>query len=124
MYAQATIIRVPLGTMSQMRHIIEHDYLPRVRSRPGFLSAQMLEQIDDPESAILVLYWDNQAAVEGFNRTNPLEASVQALAVRLPGTRIHREGYVVSVQIDSAHSGVHLNADSTTETPATSARTH
>ena len=102
MYAQATTIRVPLGTMAQMRHVIEQDYLPRVRNRPGFLSAQFLEQIDDPEFALLVVCWENQAAVENFNRTNVLEASVQALAVRVPGVRVQRQGYLVSVEVSTA----------------------
>jgi heme-degrading monooxygenase HmoA len=99
MYAQATAIRVPMGTMAQMRQVIEEEYLPRVRNRPGFVSAQFLEQIDDPDSALLIVCWDNQAAVENFNRTNLLEASVQALAVRLPGVRVQREGYLISINI-------------------------
>jgi heme-degrading monooxygenase HmoA len=82
-----------------MRHVIEQDYLPRVCNRPGFVSAQFLEQIDDPDSALLVVCWENQAAVENFNRTNVLEASVQALAVRVPGVRVQRQGYQVSVEI-------------------------
>lgn len=100
MYAQATTIRVPMGTMAQMRHVIEQEYLPRVRSRPGFHSAQFLEQIDDPDYALLIICWDSQASVENFNRTNLLEASVQALAARLPGVRVQRAGYHVSVNID------------------------
>jgi quinol monooxygenase YgiN len=99
MYAQATTLRVPLGTMPQMRRVIEQDYLPRVRCRPGFVSAQFLEQIDDPESALLIICWENQAAVENFSRTNHLEASVQALAVRVPGVRVQRQGYLVSVEM-------------------------
>jgi hypothetical protein len=99
MYAQASTIRVPIGTMAQMRHVIEQEYLPRVRSRPGFVSAQFLEQVDDPESALLIICWDKQASVESFNRTNLLEASVQALAARLPGVRVQREAFLVSVNM-------------------------
>lgn len=97
MYAQATTILVPMGTMAQMRHVIEHEYLPRVRTRPGFVRAYFLEQADDPDRALLIIAWESQADVENFNRTNLLEASVQALAARLPGVKIQRDGYLVSV---------------------------
>lgn len=114
MYAQASTIRVPMGTMAQMRTVVEQEYLPRVRSRPGFVSAQFLEQLDDPESALLIICWDKQASVESFNRTNLLEASVQALAARLPGVRVQREGYLISV---------HMGAQEQEETQPTSATT-
>ena len=106
MYAQASSIRVPMGTMAQMRHVIEQEYLPRVRSRPGFLSAQFLEQIDDPESALLIVCWDKQASVENFNRTNLLEASVQAIAARIPGVRVQREAYLISVNVGAQEKEV------------------
>jgi heme-degrading monooxygenase HmoA len=97
MYAQVTNIRVPMNAMSQMRQIIEFDYLPAVRARPGFVTAYLLEQADDPDSAQLVVLWENHEAVEAFNRTGLLESSVQALAVRMPGVRVQREGYIVRI---------------------------
>ncbi|CAG0971150.1 hypothetical protein ARNL5_01697 [Anaerolineae bacterium] len=97
MYAQATTIRVPLGTMAQMRQIIENEYLPNVSSQPGFVRAYFLEQTDDSDYAMLIVAWESQADVENYNRNNLLEASVQALTVRLPGVRIQRAGYVVRV---------------------------
>ena len=68
-----------------------------MRERSGFISAQLLEQIDDPDFALLILCWDNQAAVENFNRTNLLEASIQGLAALMPGVHIQRQGYQVSI---------------------------
>jgi heme-degrading monooxygenase HmoA len=101
MYAQVTTIHVPMGAMHQMRQIIERDYLTAIRARPGFLGAQLLEQIDDPEAALLIVQWDTQEAVENFNRTGLLETSVQALAARMPGVRVQRQGYIVHVEVAS-----------------------
>jgi heme-degrading monooxygenase HmoA len=104
MYAQVTTIRVPLGAMDQMRQMIAHDYLPALRVRVGFISAHLLEQIDDPEAAYLVVYWESHDAVENFNRTGLLESSVQALAARMPGVRVQRQGYMVHVNSETTPS--------------------
>lgn len=100
MFAQATHIRVPEGAMPQMRALISTEYLPVVQTREGFVAAQFLEQIDDPESALLVVYWDSQQAVEAFHRTGVLQASVQALAAVLPGLKVAREGYMVTLDTE------------------------
>ncbi|MDZ4764034.1 MAG: antibiotic biosynthesis monooxygenase [Chloroflexota bacterium] len=102
MYAQVTTIHVPIGAMPQMRQIIEHDYLSTIRARPGFVNAQLLEQIDDPETALLLVHWDTHEAVENFNRTGLLESSVQALAAGLPGVRVQRQGYIIHVEVEGA----------------------
>ncbi|PJF25112.1 MAG: hypothetical protein CUN53_14435 [Phototrophicales bacterium] len=106
MYAQVTHIQVPIDGMPQMRRMIEHDYLPVIRCRPGFVAGYLLEQVDDPESAILVVQWENHEAVENFNRTGSLEASVQALAARMPGVRMHREGFIMRVRVERETAGV------------------
>lgn len=97
MYAQKTVIQVPLGRINQLREVIAQKYLPVVRTRPGFLAAYLLEQVDDESAAELVVLWDSHAAVENFNRTGLLQASIQCIALDLPGVRLHREGYVVRV---------------------------
>ncbi len=97
MYAQTTSIRVPLGNMNRMREIIKRDYLPKIRVRPGFVSAFLMEQVDDADRAELVILWDNQAAVERFNSTGLLEATVHGLATYLPGVQIQRQGYALTV---------------------------
>lgn len=106
MYAQVTHIQVPIDGMPQMRMLIEHDYLPTIRRRPGFVAGYLLEQVDDPEVAILVVQWENHEAVENFNRTGSLEASVQALAARMPGVRVHREGFIMRVRVEREAAGV------------------
>ncbi|NDJ62532.1 MAG: hypothetical protein GYB67_15495 [Chloroflexi bacterium] len=98
MYAQTTVIRVPLGCMDQMRELIETRYLPVLETRPGFMGAYFLEQIDDAEAAHLVVFWRDQASVENFSRTGALEASVRGLAAHLPGVRVQRQGYAVTVK--------------------------
>lgn len=108
MYAQASTLHAPMNMMPQLRSAIEQDYLPRVREREGFISAHLLEQIDDTDTGLLIIYWRDQASVEAFAGTGLLEASVQALAARVPGVRIQREGYAVTVNVGSeiASAGV------------------
>ena len=99
MYAQKTIIRVPMGRASELRQIIAQKYLPVVRSRPGFMAAYLLEQIDDADKCELVQFWDNQAAIENFHRTGMLQASLQSIAAELPGVYVERQGYVIRVAV-------------------------
>jgi len=97
MYAQVTSIRVPLDNMGKLRQLVEEQYLPVVRARPGFLAAYLLEQVDDPDCAQMIVFWDSHAAVESFHRTGLLESSVQAIAAHLPGVQVHRQGYLVQL---------------------------
>lgn len=97
MYAQTTHIRVPLGYMARLRSIIQRDYLPKIQARPGFVTALFMEQVDDPDRAELVIVWENQAAVENFNSTGMLEATIHGLAAYLPEIQVQREGYALTV---------------------------
>jgi heme-degrading monooxygenase HmoA len=102
MYAQVTVIQVPLNQMDQLREVIESKYLPVVRARPGFRAGYLLEQVDDPDNAQLILFWEDHAAVENFNRTGLLQASIHALASDVPGLRVRRQGYLVRVTVRAA----------------------
>ena len=102
MYAQVTLIQAPLNTIARLREVIEGKYLPVVRARPGFRAGYLLEQVDDPDCAELVLFWDDHAAVENFNRTGLLQASLHALAAELPGMQVRRQGYLVRVSTHAA----------------------
>lgn len=102
MYAQSTVIRVPMGMMRYMRRLIEQDYLPKVRVRPGFVSAVLLEQEDDEDSAELIVVWESQAAAEDFSRTGVPEATPQPLVQAFPGVRAQRTGYRVSASFGMA----------------------
>jgi quinol monooxygenase YgiN len=106
MYAQLTRIRVPLDKMDEVRHIIEQDYLPVVRTRPGFVAAYLLEEIDDNDSAQMIQFWDSHSAAENFVRTGLLASSIQSLAARIPGIQIQRQGYIVRVALANTHSPV------------------
>jgi heme-degrading monooxygenase HmoA len=98
MYTQVTTLQVPLNKMADVRQVIENKYLPVVRKRPGFVAAYLLEQVDDPNSAQLILFWDSQVSIENFHRTGLLEASVQSIAADIPGVRLHRESYIVRLE--------------------------
>ncbi len=97
MYAQMTSIQVPMNQMTQFREVVETKYLPVVRTRPGFRAGYLMEQVDDPDNAQLVLFWEDQSSVENFNRTGLLQASLQSLAADVPGVRVRRSSYVVKV---------------------------
>ena len=97
MYAQATVIRVPLGHMMRMRELIRRDYLPKLQARPGFVSAFLLEQVDDPDRAELLVLWESQDAVEQFNSTGQLEATVHGIAAYLPDAQVQRQSYALTV---------------------------
>ena len=99
MYAQVTYLRVPINKSAELRDIMETRYLPVVRLRPGFLAGYLLQQVDDPDTAQLVLFWDSQTAVENFTRTGLLESSVYALATDIPGVEIKRQGYLVPLAV-------------------------
>lgn len=97
MYAQKTVIHAPMGRVAELRQILAQRYLPVVRTRPGFMAAYLLEQVDDPDSCELVQFWDNQASLETFQRTGMLQASIQGIAAEMPEIRIQRQGYVIRV---------------------------
>lgn len=99
MYAQITTIQVPLNRISDLRRVIENQYLPVVRNRPGFLAAYLLEQVDDPDSAQLIQFWDSQSDIESFHRTGLLETSIQGIAAQIPGVMLRRQGYIVRVAL-------------------------
>ena len=95
MYAQVTFLKVPLDQMPLLRNIIESRYLPVVRQRAGFKAGYLLEQIDDPQTAQLLLFWQDHASVESFNRTGMLQASLHALTSEMPHLIVQRQGYAV-----------------------------
>jgi hypothetical protein len=55
--------------------------------------------VDDADACELILFWDNQAALENFNRTGMLQASLQSIAVDMPGIRLERQGYMIRVAL-------------------------
>ena len=99
MYAQVTFLQAPLNQMPVLRDLIETRYLPIVRQRAGFRAGYLLEQIDDPETAQLVMFWDDHASVESFNRTGMLQASLYALTAEMPDLRVQRQGYAVRLAV-------------------------
>jgi len=103
MYAQVTFFQVPEEQMPRLRNLIETNYLPVVRQRPGFKAGYLLEQIDDPETAQMVVFWDEHASVESFHRTGMLHASLYALINEMPDLIVHRQGYAVRLAVRPQH---------------------
>ena len=95
MYAQSIVIQVPLGKMSELRELIETQFMTAAYTHPGFHAAYLLEQEDDPNVAQLVQIWDNQESIEGFRRTGTLDDINYKLHAHLPGLRTQRQGYVI-----------------------------
>jgi len=63
--------------------------------------AHLLEAIDDPHTAQIITYWDSQRAIEKERGTGSLEQTVQVLASHMPGVRIQRQGYIVTVNTET-----------------------
>ncbi len=108
MYAQVTFLQVPIDQMPVLRDLLETRYLPIVRQREGFKAGYLLEQIDDPETAQLVLFWDEQSSVESFNKTGMLQASLHVLTAEMPDLIVQRQGYAVrlAVRVLPSEAGV------------------
>jgi heme-degrading monooxygenase HmoA len=99
MFVQIISLTAPLNHIAQLRELVSNEYLPALRNRPGFVAAHLLEQVDDPDSAQLIVYWDDQRSVEDAVKTGVLAGSTQSIAARMPGLRIQRQSYVVRVAV-------------------------
>ena len=102
MFAQIITMKVPPGNIERLRALISSEYLSEVRSRPGFVSASLLEQVDDRDSTQLVIYWETQQDVETANQTTGLAGSPYSIAARIPGMRVQRHSYIVKVSTEHA----------------------
>lgn len=98
MFVQMVSMEVPLGQISDLRDMLFGEYLPALRERPGFIAAHLLEQIDDRNSAFLLIYWDSQRSVED-EKTGILAGSPHSIAARMPGLRVRRQSYIVDRSI-------------------------
>ena len=101
MYAQVTNLTVPIGKMNEFRELVHGQYFKNVQHRDGFVMAHLLEAIDDPHTAQIITYWDNQQAIENARKTGSLQQTVQVVASNMPGVRILRQGYIVTVNTES-----------------------
>lgn len=99
MFVQVVSLQAPMDNITQLRELVAKEYFPALRERPGFVAAHLLEQVDDRDSAQLIIYWDSQAAVENTNRTGVLAGSAQSIAARMPGLKIKRQSYLIRVAI-------------------------
>jgi hypothetical protein len=61
----------------------------------------LMEQVDDPDRAELLILWESHEAVENFNSTGLLEATIHGLAAYLPGVHVQRQGYALTVSMDA-----------------------
>jgi len=98
MYAQVSRIKVGLDKMPSFRAFVNQTYIPELRSRAGFKGALLLEQIDDRDSAELIVLWENQQAVEALTATGTLSSSIQALTHAVASGQLKRDSYVVTEQ--------------------------
>lgn len=101
MFVQVITLQAPQDRNKELRQLVAEEYLPAIRNRPGFVSANLLEQVDDPDTAQLIIYWDNQKALENTTQTGVLAGTTQSIAARLPGLRVQRQSYIARVSIDN-----------------------
>ncbi|PJF33860.1 MAG: hypothetical protein CUN57_01050 [Phototrophicales bacterium] len=106
MYAQVTNLSVPIGQIEALRDLVQNKYLAAVQKRDGFIRAYLMEAIDDEQVAQLITYWDSQQAIEEARKTGSLQETVQVLASHMPGVKIQRQGYIVTVDTKSENVSV------------------
>lgn len=99
MYAQVTDLAVPVGQVDALRELVAKEYFTGVRERDGFVMAHLLEAIDDPHKVQIITYWDSHQAIENARKTGSLQQTVQVLAAHMPGMKILRQGYIVTVNV-------------------------
>lgn len=100
MFVQIIEMQAPAGKIRELRSLIAGEYLPALQDRVGFIAAHLLEQVDDRDSAQLLIFWDSHASVENANRTGVLAGSTTSIAARIPGLRVQRQSYIVNVSVD------------------------
>lgn len=106
MYAQVTNLAVPIGQIEALRDLVQNEYLATVQKRDGFIRAFLMEAIDDEQLAQLITYWDSQQAIENARKTGSLQETVQVLASHMPGVRLQRQGYIVTVDTQAENVSV------------------
>ncbi len=105
MFAQVTDLSVPIGQVDTLRELVATEYFKGVQKRDGFVMAHMLEAIDDPNKVQLITYWDSHQAIENARKTGSLKETVMVLAANMPGIRILRQGYIVTVNTEQMPVG-------------------
>lgn len=95
MYAHVVTLKSSLGKMPQIRQMINEQLLPALHNYEGFIGGYLLEQIDDPDSAQLIQFWESQSALEKVHRTGMLKTSLASLIAYFPGLQMKQQGYIV-----------------------------
>ena len=106
MFVQIIDLQVPPGQVKEARRLVADEYLPALQDRNGFISAHLLEQVDDRDYLKLVIYWDEQKSVEEANRTGVLAGSTTSIAARIPGMRVQRQSYITKVFVERQDTSV------------------
>lgn len=104
MYVQIISMQAPMGKSETLRRFISDEYLPAIRAAAGFISANLLEQVDDRDSAKLVVFWENQRAVENAHSTGLLLGTDSSLAAKIPGIKVQRQSYIMQASAESINS--------------------
>ena len=104
MFTQIITMKVPDGNIERLRALIADEYLPDVQTRSGFVSANLLEQVDDRNTTHLIVNWETQASVEAASHTSSLAGSPYSIVARIPGMRVQRHSYLVTVAVEQALS--------------------
>jgi heme-degrading monooxygenase HmoA len=100
MFVHVTLFQTPEGEMTQLRELIATTYLPLARQQPGFIREYLLEKIDDPDRAQLIVVWESQAALENFRNSQAMRDLDELLRESLPRMRVQSESYIVRMRPD------------------------
>ena len=98
MFVHVTYFQVSTGQIGRLRDRVSAGYLASVRKQSGFVRGYFLEKVDDPETAQLIMVWQNQASLEAFRSSELMEAINKMLYANLPGLRMQSESYVARLR--------------------------
>lgn len=100
MYVQIITLQAPIGKIDELRTILKDEFLPAVRQAPGFIAANLLEQVDDRDSAKLIMYWQDQKSLENAHNTGLLLSTDTGMVAKLPGLRVQRQSYIMQASTE------------------------
>jgi hypothetical protein len=96
MYAQHTTIRVPAAFGTAFSQLMECDFLPCARRRPGLIAAYLLADPEDRSRHLLVQLWESVDLAESFARTGALAECISHLKRYARLIRVECRGYHVT----------------------------
>ncbi|MFW5749122.1 MAG: antibiotic biosynthesis monooxygenase [Chloroflexota bacterium] len=87
-YIQTVDLFIPPDVQDRFEQVVYTYFVPAVRRCPGFLSASIIADHDDPSTARLLIYWRDSSASLCAGANGILVGAYLRMAAVLPGLEI------------------------------------